>query len=263
MRYAVKLAYDGTRFSGSQVQPGVRTVHAEVARSLARLDPGSPGVLRWAGRTDAGVSAAANVVAFETEHPAASLLPALTHGMEDAWAWALAPVGPSFEPRHALERHYRYFLRSDADAAALERALQPFVGTHDFTAFCRLEPGVTPVRTVLAAHARRAGPFVVLDVRGESFLWNQVRRMVEAARRVAEGELDADAIPRALREGKPAELGTAPPEGLVLLDVRYPGLAWQEAEGSARARVFERLRRRVDEEEQRLAVAMTLLAGGV
>jgi tRNA pseudouridine38-40 synthase len=231
------VAYDGTRFAGSQVQPGVRTVHGEVARALHEIDPDAPLGLRWAGRTDAGVSARGNVVAFETTHPAESLCAALTFRMEDAWCWALAPVDAAFEPRHARLRLYRYFLRSGADAAAVEKALRPFVGTHDFTAFCRLEEGVNPTRTVREVAARRDGPFVVVDVAGESFLWNQVRRMVEAARREAAGEIAPGRIADALAAGKPADLGTATPEGLLLLDVRYDGLAWTPAPAKVTARM--------------------------
>jgi len=259
VRYAVRIAYDGSRFAGSQVQPEVRTVHSEVAAALRRIDPRAPGELRWAGRTDAGVSAAGNVVAFETTRPEDSLLASVTFAMDDAWAWALAPVDEAFEPRHASERWYRYHLRSDLDAAALTRALAPFVGEHDFTGFGRVEPGVTPRRKVFGASARREGAFLLVDVRGESFLWNQVRRMVEAARRVAEGGLPEGAIADALRAAKPADLGTAPPEGLVLMDVRYPRVEWREADPRLKARLFERLRRRVEDEEARLVVARALL----
>lgn len=259
MRYAVKVAYEGARFSGSQVQPGLRTVHSEVARALAALGgPPEPRLL-WAGRTDRGVSAAGNVVVLETEHPAASLLPSLTFRMEDVWAWALAPVGEGFEPRHAARRRYRYHLRSDLDAKAMEAAMAPFVGEHDFTAFCRLEPGVNPVRRVDAVRAGRRGAFLLVDVEGPSFLWNQVRRMVEAGRRVAEGELAEKEVRRALDEGKPADLGTAAPEPLVLMDVEYDGLRFEAAEPSLRGRLFSTLRRRQEARGLELAVGDALL----
>lgn len=255
----MKVAYDGTRFSGSQVQPGVRTVHGELVRALVALGAKEPRVL-WAGRTDAGVSAAGNVAVFETDHAPHALLPALTFGMEDAWAWAWAEVPASFEPRHATRRWYRYHLRAPVEAAAMERALSLFVGEHDFTAFCRLEPGVNPLRRVDEVRVAREGPFLLVDVRGPNFLWNQVRRIVEASRRVAAGELDASVVEEALRRGAPADLGTAAPEPLVLMDVAYEGLAFREE--PPRARLLERLRRRIDEEEARLAVLRTIERGG-
>lgn len=250
----MKVAYDGTRFHGSQVQPGVRTVHAELARALEALG-GDPAGIRWAGRTDAGVSAAGNVAVLSSDLPPESLLPGLTFRMEDAWAWASAPVAESFEPRHARRRRYRYHLRSDLPEAAMQRAMSSFVGMHDFTAFCRLEPGVDPRRTVESVNVRRAGPFLVIDVLGNSFLWNQVRRMVEAGRRQAAGELHEGAIRAALLRGEPADLGTAPPEPLLLLDVEYDGVVFERAKGD----VFERLHRKREALDLQRAVTGDIL----
>lgn len=242
LRVAVKVGYDGARFSGSQVQPGVRTVHGELASALRAMGHEAPEI-RWAGRTDAGVSAAANVAVFETHLAPTSLLPGLSNRMEDAWAWAWSEVPQGFEPRHARRRRYRYFLRTELAADDLAASLKLFEGRHDFTAFCRLEPDVDPVRTVLATRATRQGPYVVLDVEGESFLWNQVRRMVSAAERVAEGRVPAKLVEEALSRATPApvDLGTAPPEALVLLDVEYAGIAFHLGEG----RIFDRLESRL------------------
>lgn len=253
LKVALKVAYDGTRFAGSQVQPSVRTVHGEIAAALETLGASQPR-LAWAGRTDAGVSAAGNVVVVDPPLPAPELLPALSYRMQDAWVWAWTPVPDAFEPRHARKRWYRYHLRTDLEAKLIEDALAPFVGTHDFTAFARLEPGVEPRRTILRASARREGPLVLVDIEGENFLWNQVRRMVEAARRVAAGVIARALLVDALAAGKPADLGTAPPEPLTLMDVTYDGLDWHDERG----RVFARLDRRLEEAELGLAVLRAL-----
>lgn len=260
MRVALKVAYDGTRFSGSQVQPGVRTVHSEVAKGLAALGAEGEPRLLWAGRTDRGVSAAGNVVVVETDHAVETLLPALTFQMEDVWAWAWAEVDTAFEPRHASRRRYRYHLRSDLDAPALQEVLQVFVGTHDFTAFARLEPGVNPRRSIAAMRVAREGRFLRIDVEGPNFLYNQVRRMVEAGRRVASGDLPAEEVRRALASGGAADFGIAPPEPLVLLDVEYDHLRFQVSD--ALDRIQERLRRRAEERERETRVLRDLLGGG-
>jgi len=109
---------------------------------------------------------------------------------------------------------------------------------------------------VFEATARREGPFVLIDVRGESFLWNQVRRMVEAARRAAAGEIDLATIRETLAAARAAELGTAPPTPLVLMDVEHAGVVWNEERG----RIFERLDRRIAETELALALRRTLRA---
>lgn len=250
----MKVGYDGRAFHGSQVQPGdVRTVHSALARALREMGHEEPRIL-WAGRTDAGVSAAGNVAAFETHLAPASLLPGLSFRLEDAWCWAWAEVEPGFEPRRASRRRYRYHLRTDLDAGKLADALRLFEGSHDFTAFCKLEPDVDPRRTVLATSARREGPFVMLDVVGESFLWNQVRRMVAAAERVASGRTAAHEIEAALARATRADFGTADPEPLLLLDVEYDGLAFHEE----RARVSERIDRSLADTELRLTMLRTM-----
>lgn len=247
MRVAVKVGYDGARFHGSQVQAdGVRTVHSEMARALR--DMGHDPRILWAGRTDAGVSAAGNVAVFETHLGPASLLPGLSFRLDGAWAWAWVEVGAGFDPRRARRRRYRYFLRSALDARAVGDAMRVFEGTHDFSAFARLEPDVDPRRTVTTTRATREGPFVVIDVEGESFLWNQVRRMVAAAERVASGRVAARDVEAALRGDARGDLGTAPPEPLVLLDVEYDGVEFHED----RARVRGRIDRLVDDAELRL-----------
>lgn len=253
MRVAVKVAYDGTRFSGSQIQPGVRTVHAEVASALGNLGHASPR-LAWAGRTDAGVSAAANVVVFETDMALDVLAPALTHAMTDAWAWAVAVVDDAFEPRYARLRRYRYFLQTGLDAALVHDTLQAFVGEHDFTSFGRIEGGVSPRRTVTRASATRVAGFVQIDVEGPNFVWNQVRRMVEAARRVAKGEIARDEVVAALDAGRHADFGCAPPEPLILLDVDYGDrVMFQLPSPDASRRIRERLARRIDQTRFELA----------
>lgn len=249
MRVAVKVGYDGRRFHGSQVQPGMRTVHGALAQALQEMGHDAPRIL-WAGRTDAGVSAAGNVAVFETPLAPASLLPGLSFRLEDAWAWAWAEVPDAFEPRHARRRRYRYFLRTQADASALADALGLFEGTHDFTGFCKLEPDVDPRRTILATSAKREGPFVVLDVEGESFLWNQVRRMVAAAERVAAGSLAVREVEAALAKGARADHGTAAAEPLLLVDVEYDGIRFHEE----KARVAQRIDRRLEEAELHLTM---------
>jgi tRNA pseudouridine38-40 synthase len=234
---ALRIAYDGQRFAGSQRQPDQRTVEGEVLRGLAKvgaLESAEAGGFQCSSRTDRGVSAAANVVAFDTAFRTDVLLPALGASVEDVWPHALALVPAGWDARHARSRTYAYFLPDAAlDAAKVHDALQVFVGQHDFRAFARVEEGVNPVRRVLRCEARREGGFVVLTVQGESFLWNQVRRMVAAARQVARGEATLEDLHAGLR-GERVDLGTAPAEGLVLMDVDH-GLDWTSHPASTEA----------------------------
>jgi tRNA pseudouridine38-40 synthase len=236
-RVAVRVAYDGRAFRGSQRQPDVRTVEGELLAALAKLgalDAPEAARFQCASRTDKGVSAAGNVVAFDTGFRLDALLPALGAGVEDAWPYALAEVPADFEARRARSRRYVYFLPgAGLEVARLDEALQRFVGTHDFRSFARLEPGVDPVRRVTRIAARPQGAWLAIEVEGESFLWNQVRRIVEASRRVAAGEAPLEDIDRGLR-GERVELGTAAAEGLVLASVEHR-VAWRAHEAARRA----------------------------
>lgn len=245
-RVAVRVAYDGAAFAGSQRQPDRRTVEGEVLQGLVgmgAIEGAGQAGFQCASRTDKGVSAAGNVVAFDTGFRLDVLLPALGAATEDVWPHALATVPPDFDARRARARRYVYLLPAEGlDAALLDDALQRFVGTHDFRCFARLEPGVEPVRAVTRLAAEPAEGFWAVHVEGESFLWNQVRRMVSAAQRVARGEALLEDIARGLR-GERVDLGTAPAEGLVLADVDH-GLEWRghpAAREAALAQVGERL----------------------
>lgn len=256
MRIAVKVGYIGSRFHGSQIQrPGVRTVHSELAKALRGLGHAEPRIL-WAGRTDSGVSAAGNVAVFETHLAPMALLLGLSNAMDDAWTWAWAEVGPEFEPRHARRRSYRYMLCTDVPAERLAEAMMMFEGTHDFTGFARLEPDTNPERTVFSTSARREGSHVLIDVEGENFLWNQVRRMVAAALRVADGKLPRAEVEAALHTGAKADFGTAAPEPLLLLDVAYPAVTFLRSDEPKR--VVRRLERTLHDAERDLTMLRTM-----
>lgn len=225
LRVALALAYDGVRFHGSQRQPGKRTVEGDLLRALAALkairDAKSARFLA-ASRTDRGVSAAANVVAFDTRFSIERLPTALNAKLEDAWIVGAREVEAGFNPRHATARRYRYFLpESEADPKALRDALQLFVGEHDFSSFARVEAHRSPTRRIDGVSVAREPPFLAIDFEGPDFLWNQIRRIVAASVKMARREASVEAVRLALKGKTRVDLGVAPPEPLVLLQVKY------------------------------------------
>ena len=229
MRLALKFGYDGRAFHGFSRQPGQKTVEGDIIdalRDLGMIGPsGTPRDTGYgaASRTDAGVSAIGNVLALDTSFRKDALLRALNARLEDIWFHSLAEVPESFQPRHAAMRWYRYHLMADevGDFTALKGALRRFVGKHDFTNFCRPE-GKSAVRSIRKVATRRTGQFIAVDFFSQGFLWNQVRRMMGAALAVSRGELKIAEVKRALdRPDKKADLGLAPPEPLILMDVAY------------------------------------------
>jgi tRNA pseudouridine38-40 synthase len=229
MRLALKFGYDGRRFHGFSRQPGQRTVEGEILEALRGLrilaPSAAPREIGYgaASRTDAGVSAIGNVLALDTAFRKDALLRALNARLEDVWFHSIAEVPEGFQPRHAMMRWYRYHLMSDevGDWSRLRTALRLFAGKHDFTNFCRPE-GRSAVRSIRKVATRRSGQFIAVDFFSQGFLWNQVRRMVGAALGVSRGELKLAEVKRALDRPKTkADLGLAPAEPLLLMDVAY------------------------------------------
>ncbi|MHB8585039.1 MAG: tRNA pseudouridine(38-40) synthase TruA [Thermoplasmatota archaeon] len=232
-RVALRVGYLGSGFAGSQRQPKARTVDGALIDALREL--GSMGDFRPASRTDRGVHATGYVVAFDHERDGADITRRLIGQFPDLWCTAWAPAPRRFDPRRAATgRRYRYTLpwpnardRAAIDSDTLARAFGLFEGTHDFSAFARVEKHRTPQRTVREAGVTaRRGSFV-FDVEGPSFLWNQVRRMVAAAVACARGERPMTDIARALSrpDAQVPDFGIADPAGLCLTEVRVP-LSW-------------------------------------
>jgi len=218
----MKIAYDGRAFHGHARQPGVPTVEGEVLLALARAEAirDAPSAhLQSASRTDRGVSALGNVVAFDTDLAPVPTVRAFNAKARRVWAWAVAPVEPTFSARRARERWYEYVLPGSHDERRLAEALKPFVGEHDFRNFTRDRE-----RTVLrldVADAKRLGETVVLEFRARRFAWNLVRRLAAAALRAESGDVSVPALAHALEPGTRGDFGLAPPEPLTLVDVRY------------------------------------------
>ena len=248
---AFRVAYDGTGYRGFQRQPHGDTVEDELFGALGKLgvgfEDGSPVGYAAAGRTDAGVSARAQTVAFETP---SWLGPRAFNGElpESIRAWGSADVPASFHATHDAERRlYRYFLYAEeSDEERAEIAAQKLSGEHDFHNFTPDEEGTE--RTV-SVSVRRNGPFLVVDCRASGFARQLVRRLVSAIEAVAERRRPPSFIDRALLGDPlsgPNGIAPADPGPLLLFDVQYPGVAFEidESARSSAERVFERRRRR-------------------
>jgi tRNA pseudouridine38-40 synthase len=238
VRYRARVEYDGTDFAGYQFQPGARTVQGDLEAALARLSGGRRLRVDGAGRTDAGVHAIGQVIAFtydgrlstaELGRALDALLPAdvAIHGLRRA------PAG--FHPRFAARyREYRYTVwngprsplrerlalgvRDPLDTVAMARAGQALIGRHDFSAF-----GATdrqPVRTLHWVRVRRTGSLVTVDVAADAFLRGMVRRIMALLLEVGRGKMDDSAVAATLVAGRPAFDGAmAPAKGLCLRHV--------------------------------------------
>ena len=234
-RFAARVEYDGTDFAGFQVQPGARTVQGELEAALARISGGSRVRVVAAGRTDAGVHATDQVIAFTDPQgrPAAELARALNALLPaDVAIRNVRRVPAGFHPRYAARyREYRYTiwngprsplherdalgLRDPLDIAAMARAASVFIGRHDFSAFGAAHQ--QPVRTVRSIRIRKSGSLVTIDIAADAFLRQMVRRIVNALIEVGHGRTTEEAVVEALERKRPAFNGaTAPAKGLCL-----------------------------------------------
>ncbi|MEF8830546.1 MAG: tRNA pseudouridine(38-40) synthase TruA [Halobacteriales archaeon] len=237
---AFRLAYDGEPFHGFQRQPDVPTVEDalfDALRALEVLEPDDdkPPEYAAAGRTDAGVSALGQVVAFEAP---GWLTPAALNGElpADMRAWASAEAPTDFHAtRDAAAREYAYYLCAPgADLERTREAAARFEGTHDFHNFSAASEATT--RTVLETGVERDGNHLRVRVRGDGFVHEQVRRMVSVLGAVARGESEIERIETALSARKldgPEGIAPAAAYPLLLVDVEYPDLEFTVDEGAA------------------------------
>ena len=229
MRLAFRVSYLGSRFFGSQMQAAYRTVEGEFIAACQRLglfsDWREAGFL-FAGRTDRGVHACGQVVAFTTDVPDRAIQTLNLQLPPDCWCTGYAEVAPEFHPRYDTKsRTYRYyFSKTPADVAAMERAAHYFIGHHNFTNFARVRDK-NPWRNILEIGIGENEGYNYLEVKAESFLWHQVRCMAMALLQVGEGEADETFIVSLLEGEVKRPLQPAPAEGLVLRDTDC-GIVW-------------------------------------
>ena len=228
----VAFGYHGAKFHGSQIQPDVRTVQGELKQAIERLGWWTESCLEMSSRTDSGVSVRMNLATISLPTDIAnvidesSLVSALNdHLPEDLVVWKACRVPEGTRSRIAEKRLYIYRLEMipgwpyDVEYERFSNACNLFVGQHDFTNFCRLDSGRSPIRNIESCQPWQdsSGRIVGFTVLAESFLWNQIRRMASSLHKFAKNDIELDEIALALE--KPEEtldFGLAPADGLIL-----------------------------------------------
>ena len=243
-RLAVGLEYDGTAYSGWQIQPHAPSVQATLNLAVSRVAD-EPVDCVGAGRTDTGVHAAVQVVHFDTRATRShrewvlGINSNLPDDVNVLWARS---VPQDFHARYsavergyryrilnrpvrsALERHRAWWVRQPLDDGAMRQAAAHFIGEHDFSAFraaaCQSR---TPMRNLTRLDIIRNVQMVAIEVEANAFLHHMVRNIVGTLVRVGTGEASPEWIVELLasRDRKLAGM-TAPAAGLSLVTVRYP-----------------------------------------
>lgn len=243
-RYKCIISYDGSGFSGYQVQPNKRTVQSEVEAALAKMHKGCQVKVVGSGRTDAGVHAKGQVIHFDSplSIPEEKWVIALNSLLpDDISIQTIELTSESFHARfNTIGKEYRYDLLNSTirdpfgrkyayhypyklDLAAIKEASNYLLGTHDFTSFCSAKTEVEDkVRTIESIDLTMEGELFTFRFVGNGFLYNMVRILVGTLLEVGSGERKPAEIKGILAEKDRRMAGkTAPPQGLYLWQVFY------------------------------------------
>lgn len=240
-RYALELAYRGTRYYGWQRQPNEISVQEVIEKNLSKLFGNAPIVVVGCGRTDTGVHAAYYVA--HVDLPEEVNTEQLTYKLnkmfpEDICVFAVSRVSDDFHARFsAKSRSYRYFIHQkkspflehslhlvhSLDISAMNKAAEYLLGTQDFTSLSKLHTDVKTNRcTVSKAVWKQAGDQWYFEIEADRFLRNMVRATVGTLLDVGYGKLEVEAIPLILdAKDRGAAKVSVPAKGLFLWNVVY------------------------------------------
>lgn len=244
-KYKCVLSYDGTNFSGFQIQPHHRTIHGEIEKALKKIHKGEEIKIQASGRTDAGVHAKGQTFQFEStlvipienwKRALNTLLP------DDIYIHEVVSVPSAFHVRYdVVEKEYRYFIlnKKETDVFkrnyvyqfpyelhldAMQQACTYLIGTHDFTSFSSAKTTIkgSKIRTLSKAVCIERGSEIEFIFRGNGFLYNMVRIMIGVLLDIGQGRRQPIDIKKLLQQKDRRLVGeTVPPQGLYLWEVSY------------------------------------------
>ena len=244
INYKMILQYDGSRYSGWQVQGNTeQTIQGKLQSVLEKMT-GEEIEIHGSGRTDAGVHAKSQVANFHIEEhfTEGKILSYLNHYLPDDIAViAVEQVDERFHSRYAakkktyryhihmgeisdvFERKYEYQYEKTLDVERMKEAASYLIGTHDFTSFCgNKKMKKTAVRTIYEINFTKKGNDLWIDYRGNGFLQNMVRILTGTLIEVGDGRRAPEELPQILESKNRENAGyTAPACGLMLMEVHY------------------------------------------
>lgn len=244
-KYKLTIAYDGTHYSGWQVQPNGISIQAKIQEALA-IALKAPLTIVGSGRTDAGVHALGQVAHFTHEKVLENKLLASLNGLlpPDIRIKSIDEVDPSFHAQYSataktyrchlylervldpFKRLYTYQVHRKIDLQLLQKAADAFIGTHDFTSFANEahagSAAKDPVRTLKRLDIVPEEGGVQLELEADGFLYKMVRNIVGTLLEVASGKRALEDIERLFVAKDRRQAGmAAPPQGLFLIKVDY------------------------------------------
>jgi tRNA pseudouridine38-40 synthase len=243
-RFKLTLEYEGTRYSGWQMQKGGKSVQGEILDACRELFGDLKIDLYGAGRTDSGVHAIGQVAHLEvvTDLPPLKVKYGINDRLPaDISIISVSEAEPGFHARHsavarsyiyqisrrrtALGKKFVWWIKDELDAEKMNEVAAMFEGLKDFRSFTDPDLESASTRTeVLHSRVTMHNNIILYHVVGSHFLWKQVRRFTGVLVEAGRGKLDKKDVAKFLKEPSdvPAKL-TAPPSGLFLERVYYEG----------------------------------------
>jgi tRNA pseudouridine38-40 synthase len=243
-RYKLTIEYDGTRYSGWQMQKGGKSVQGEIMDACSELFGTEKTDVFGAGRTDGGVHALGQIAHIDADTDLTPLK--IRYGINDRLPPDICILNvertdPDFHARHdavarsyiyqistrrtAFGKKYVWWIKDQLDSEKMNLAAQHFEGLKDFISFTDEDQEQRSTKTEISyARISVSDDAIIFHVIGSHFLWKQVRRMTGVLAEVGRGKISAEDIDSFLRKKSdiPAKL-TSPPSGLFLERVYYPG----------------------------------------
>ena len=243
-RFKVYLEYEGTRYSGWQVQKNARTVQGELLRAAQNLFQTAELEFMGSGRTDAGVHALLQVAHLDVKTmlgPEIIRLKLNDDLPADINIIEIEKASPQFHARHdavarsylyqisrrrsAFGKRYVWWIKDKLDVRRMQEAANCFVGMKDMRSFTADDPEEKSTKVLInQIELKEDGDLILLRIEGSHFIWKMVRQVVGVLAEVGRGKLTIDKVKRYIttESDEPAKL-TAPPSGLFLERVYYEG----------------------------------------
>jgi tRNA pseudouridine38-40 synthase len=241
-RFRALVEYDGTAYCGFQRQLAQPSIQGELEQAILAVT-GQPATVIGAGRTDSGVHALGQVIAFDLswKHGPDTLLRAMNANLPQEIAVnRLEVADKNFHPRYdATRRAYEYHIYNrpvrsplrhtrswhvprPLDEQAMNQAAATLIGVRDFATFGQPPQGENTVREIFRAYWDRQEELLIFHIEANAFLFRMVRSLVGTMKVLGEGSWTVSDFMGALAACDRRRAGqTAPPQGLFLVSVNY------------------------------------------
>jgi tRNA pseudouridine38-40 synthase len=243
-RFKVYLEYEGTRYSGWQMQKNAKTVQGTLLMAAEQIFKDGMADIQGCGRTDSGVHAKNYVAHLEVKTMLAPEIIKLKINDKlphDICILEIEKTNPKFHARHdvtsrsylyqisrrrtAFGKSYVWWIKDKLNFTRMESAAKHFIGMHDYVSFADQDPTEKSTKVLIKnVQLKEVGDLILIRITGSHFLWKMVRRMVGVLAEIARGKKSEKDLLYYLqnRTNDPAKF-TAPPSGLFLEQILYKG----------------------------------------